>query len=108
MRAVLITRPGGPEVLQFGDVAEPVPGPGQIRVRVRATAVNRADLLQRRGHYPAPPGWPSDIPGLEYAGVVDEVGADAGRWRAEDRVMGIVGGGGYAQAVVVHQDEVLP
>jgi NADPH:quinone reductase len=108
MRAVLITQPGGVEVLQPGDVADPVPGANQIRVRVRATAVNRADLMQRRGNYPAPAGWPADIPGLEYAGVVDACGAGVTRWQGGERVMGIVGGGSYAEYVVVHEDEAIP
>ena len=66
MKAVVITKFGGPEVLEVRDVADPRPVRGEILVRVRATAMNRADLLQRMGHYPAPPGSPSDIPGLEY------------------------------------------
>lgn len=108
MRAIVIARPGGPEVLELRDVAEPEPGPGQLRVRVAASGVNRADLLQRRGGYPAPPGWPSDIPGLEYAGTVDAVGPDVARFREGDRVMGLVGGGGYAEFVVVHESEAIP
>ena len=107
MRAVLITRPGGPEVLQLDDVATPEPGANQIRVRVHATAVNRADLMQRRGNYPAPAGWPADIPGLEYAGSVESLGAGVTRWQPGDRVMGIVGGGSYAEYVVVHEDEAI-
>lgn len=107
MRAVVITAPGGPEVLELRDVPAPEPGPGQVRVRVYASGLNRADLLQRRGRYPAPPGWPADIPGLEYAGVVDAVGPDARLWKPGDRVMGLVGGGGCAEAVVVHEREAI-
>jgi putative PIG3 family NAD(P)H quinone oxidoreductase len=107
MRAVIITRAGGPEVLMMSDVAEPVPGPGQIRVRVHATAVNRADLLQRAGNYPAPAGVPRDIPGLEYAGLVDAVGSNAQRWKVGERVMGLVGGGAYAEHIVTHEDEAV-
>jgi NADPH:quinone reductase len=107
MRAIVITRPGAPDVLQLRDVPRPDPGAGQVRVRVHATAVNRADLIQRVGRYPAPAGVPADIPGLEYAGVVDAVGAGVTRWRDGDRVMGLVGGGSYAEYVVVHQDEAL-
>ncbi|HET9984134.1 MAG TPA: NAD(P)H-quinone oxidoreductase [Longimicrobiales bacterium] len=103
MRAIVITRPGGPEVLQERIVPDPEPGPGEIRVRVLAAGVNRADLLQRRGAYPAPAGWPSDIPGLEYAGTVESVGPDASRWLPGDRVMGLVGGGAYAELVVVDE-----
>ena len=107
MRAIVITRAGGPEVLVMSDVAEPVPGPGQVRVRVHATAVNRADLLQRAGNYPAPAGVPRDIPGLEYAGVVDAVGSAAQRWKVGERVMGLVGGGAYAEHIVTHEDEAI-
>ncbi len=107
MRAVLITGPGGPEVLRLGDVDLPLPGAHDVRVRVRATAVNRADLMQRRGNYPAPAGWPADIPGLEYAGVVDACGDGVQRFRGGERVMGIVGGGSYAEYVVVHEDEAM-
>lgn len=107
MRAIVITGPGGPEVLKHEDRPMPEPGPSQIRVRVRASALNRADLLQRRGGYPAPDGWPADIPGLEYAGEVDAVGAGAGLWAPGSRVMGIVGGGGHAEFVCVHEREAV-
>ena len=107
MRAVVITRPGDVDVLAIQDVPDPSPGPRQIRVRVHATALNRADLLQRAGVYPAPPGWPRDIPGLEYAGVVDALGDGVTRWRTGDRVMGLVGGGSCAEYVVTHEDEAL-
>jgi NADPH2:quinone reductase len=76
-------------------------------VRVRATSVNRADLLQRRGNYPPPAGVPSDIPGMDYAGVVEKLGDGVTRWRVGDRVMGLVGGGSYAEYVVTHEDEAL-
>jgi putative PIG3 family NAD(P)H quinone oxidoreductase len=105
MRAVIIGKPGGPEVLSIEGRPVPQPGPGEIRVRVHASALNRADLLQRRGNYPAPPGAPADIPGLEYAGEVDAVGEGAGLWAVGNRVMGIVGGGGHAEYVVVHERE---
>lgn len=105
MRALVITKPGGPEVLSLEERPIPQPGPGEIRVRVHASALNRADLLQRRGSYPAPPGAPADIPGLEYAGEVDAVGEGAGLWAVGNRVMGIVGGGGHAEYVVVHERE---
>lgn len=107
MKALVITRPGGPEVLEMMDRPVPQPGPGEIRVRVHASALNRADLLQRRGSYPAPPGAPADIPGLEYAGEVDAVGEGAGLWAVGNRVMGIVGGGGHAEYVVVHEREAI-
>lgn len=107
MKAIAITEFGGPEALRLVERAAPVPGRRQVRVAVAAAGVNRADLLQRRGHYPAPPGVPADIPGLEFAGVVDGMGEGVSRWRAGDRVMGLLGGGGYAEQVVVHEDEAV-
>lgn len=108
MRAVINTGAGGPEVLALGEAPTPEPGPHQIRVRVRAAGLNRADILQRQGRYPAPPGWPADIPGLEYAGDVEALGDGVTHWRVGDRVMGLVGGGAHAEYVVVHEDEALP
>ncbi len=70
MKAVIITRPGGPEVLELCEVEAPAPAAGQVLVRVKASALNRADLLQRQGRYPAPPGFPADIPGMEFAGQI--------------------------------------
>jgi putative PIG3 family NAD(P)H quinone oxidoreductase len=102
MRAIVITKPGGEDVLELRDVPTPEPGPGQVRVRIRASAVNRADLLQRMGFYPAPPDAPPDIPGLEIAGEVDAVGNGVSDLALGDRVFGVVGGGAYAEAVVVH------
>jgi putative PIG3 family NAD(P)H quinone oxidoreductase len=107
MRAVIYAGAGGPEVITLGDVPKPEVKPGHIRVRVHAAGLNRADLLQRRGQYPAPRGWPADIPGLEYAGEVEAV-RDVTKWKVGDRVMGLVGGGAQAELVVVHQDEALP
>ncbi|MGN6110655.1 MAG: NAD(P)H-quinone oxidoreductase [Kofleriaceae bacterium] len=103
MRAIAITKPGGPEVLAIVDRPLPEPAHGEVRVRVRATAVNRADLLQRMGAYPAPPDAPADIPGLEIAGEVDAVGPGVERLQRGDRVFGLVGGGSYAEAVVAHE-----
>jgi len=108
MRAIVITKPGGPEVLEERSRPLPEPGVGQIRVRVRASALNRADLAQRRGGYPAPPGVPPDVPGLEYAGEVDAVGQGATLWPVGSRVMGIVGGGGHAEQLCVHEREAMP
>ena len=108
MRAIHHTSAGGPEVLSLAEVPTPDPGPAQILVRVETAGLNRADILQRRGRYPAPPGWPSDIPGLEYAGTVEKAGADVSRWRHGDRVMGLVGGGAHAEFVLVHEEEALP
>ena len=102
MRAIVITKLGGPEVLELREVALPEPSPGQVRVRIRACGVNRADLMQRMGMYPAPADAPQDIPGLEIAGEVDAVGAGVAELAKGDRVFGVVGGGAYAEAVVVH------
>jgi putative PIG3 family NAD(P)H quinone oxidoreductase len=103
MRAIVITQPGGSEVLQTKDVPAPEPSRGEVRVRVRAAGVNRADLLQRMGMYPAPPGVPADIPGLEFAGEIESLGRDAKDFAPGDRVMGLVAGGAYAEFVTVHE-----
>ena len=108
MKAVIITRPGGPEVLEIQERAKPDPGVGQIRVRVRASALNRADLMQREGNYPVPPGVSAEISGMEYAGEVDALGPAATLWKAGDRVMGIVGGAGHAEYLCVHEREAMP
>lgn len=105
MRAIRIREPGGPEVLELVDVPQPPLPPSHVRVRVRWAGLNRADLLQRMGLYPAPPGAPSDVPGLEYAGEVLEVGDGVQRLAPGDRVLGVVGGGAYAEQVVVHERE---
>jgi len=102
MRAVVITRAGGPEVLEMQDRPLPVVARGEVRVRVRATAVNRADLLQRMGVYPAPADVPPDIPGLEFAGEISLLGEGVDNWKVGDRVFGLVGGGSYAEELVVH------
>ena len=108
MRAVVIREPGGPEVLELRDVPMPEPGPGEVRVRIAASGVNRADLLQRLGRYPVPAGWPEDVPGLEHAGTVDAVGEGVVDVSVGDRVMGILGGGGYAEHVVTPASTVVP
>lgn len=100
MRAVVITEPGGPEVLSWQDVADPAPGPGSVLVDVAATAVNRADLLQRQGFYPPPPGAP-EWPGLECSGVVSALGAGVTSHQIGDKVCCLLSGGGYAERVVV-------
>jgi NADPH:quinone reductase len=104
MKAIVITGTGGPEVLQIREVPTPDPRGDQVRVRVRACGLNRADLLQARGMYPAPPGAPADIPGLEYAGEIDALGPDVvGPLKPGDRVFGIVAGGGQAEFVLTHE-----
>jgi putative PIG3 family NAD(P)H quinone oxidoreductase len=107
MKAVVITRFGGPEVLEVRDVPAPEPGPDEVLIHVRSTALNRADLLQRAGRYAAPPGVSQDIPGLEFAGEIAESGTNVHRWREGDRVMGIVGGGAHAEFVTTHQDALI-
>jgi len=108
MKAVIITRPGGSEVLEIQDRPMPEPGVGQIRVRVHASALNRADVLQRQGNYPVPPGYSAEIAGMEYAGEVDALGAGASLWKRGDRVMGIIGGAGHAEFLCVHEREAMP
>ncbi len=102
MRAVTIVSFGGVEGLEVHEVADaPHATADRVRVRVRAAGLNRADILQRLGRYPAPPGYPQDIPGLEFAGEVVEAGDDARRWKIGDRVFGIIGGGGQAEFVTL-------
>lgn len=107
MRAAVITRFGDPDVLEIQDVPAPEPGPREILVRVHASALNRADLLQRLGRYPAPPDVPRDIPGIEFAGEVAAVGPQQSLWAVGDRVFGLVGGGAHAEYLVTHEDTVL-
>jgi NADPH2:quinone reductase len=105
MRAIVIGRPGGPEVLELRDLKAPHPSRGEVRVRVHAAGVNRADLLQRMGSYPAPPDVladVADVPGLEFAGTVDALGESVVGWAVGDRVFGLTGGGAYAEFLVVH------
>jgi len=107
-RAVRIKAPGGPEVLGLGPLEVADPGPAQVLVEVAAAGLNRADLLQRRGLYPAPAGVVADVPGLEYAGTIAALGPGVEGWDVGDKVMGIVAGGGMASHVVVHSRELLP
>ncbi|PPK65927.1 NAD(P)H-quinone oxidoreductase [Actinokineospora auranticolor] len=107
MRAITISEPGGPEVLRWAEAPDPVPGPGEVLLRVAATAVNRADLLQRKGFYP-PPAGASDILGLECSGTVEELGDGVTGWSAGDRVCALLAGGGYAEKVVVPVGQLLP
>jgi putative PIG3 family NAD(P)H quinone oxidoreductase len=107
MRAVTISEPGGPEVLGWDEVPDPVCGPGEVIVDVAATAVNRADLLQRQGFYPPPKG-ASEILGLECSGVVSEVGEGVTGWSVGDEVCALLSGGGYAERVAVPAGQLLP
>lgn len=107
MKAIIVETFGGPEQLQTGEAPKPIPGPDELLVRVAATAVNRADLLQREGKYPPPPGT-SDILGLEMAGQVVDKGARVGDWKIGDAVCGLLSGGGYAEYCTIHQKMALP
>lgn len=106
MRAAVITAPGGPEVLAIAQRPVPTPAPDELLIRVRSSAINRADILQRMGRYPAPVGVPADIPGLEFAGEVVGWGDAVTGWRAGDRVCGLVGGGAHAEYLVTHAQTV--
>jgi putative PIG3 family NAD(P)H quinone oxidoreductase len=109
VKAVVLRSYGGPEVLTFEDVADPEPGPDEVLVEVRATALNRADLLQRMGAYPDPRrGLDLEIPGLEFAGTVRAVGRRVTRWKIGDRVMAIDAGGAYAELVCTHERQLMP
>jgi len=106
MKAVRIVRPGGVEGLEVCEVETPgKPMADRVRVRVRAAALNRADILQRMGRYPAPPGYPQDIPGLEFAGEVDEIGTEVRSWKPGERAFGIIGGGAQAEYVLVPENQ---
>jgi putative PIG3 family NAD(P)H quinone oxidoreductase len=103
MKAAVITHPGGPEVLEIQEVPTPEPVGEQVRVRVRASGINRADLLQRAGGYPAPAGSPAHIPGLEFSGEVEAVGSLVRMWQPGQRVMGLAGGGAQAEYILAHE-----
>lgn len=107
MRAVVATGTGGPDVLSVGEVADPRPGPGEVLLDVVATAVNRADTLQRQGFYPPPPGAPETI-GLECSGRVAELGEGVEGWAVGDEVCALLAGGGYAARVAVPVGQVMP
>jgi NADPH:quinone reductase len=108
MRCVIFTGAGGNEVVELVDRPDPEPGTDEVLVRVRYAGLNPADLQQRAGRYPAPPGAPVDVPGLEVCGVVERGGSGARRFGAGARVFGLVGGGGLADRVVVHERHVAP
>ena len=107
MKAVVLTEYGGPEVLRLADIDAPAPGPEEILVAVRATALNRADLLQRMGMYPNPFPAEAEVPGLEFAGEVIATGHRVTAWKPGDAVMGIVSGGAYAEQLVVHERQAM-
>ncbi|MHA6792024.1 NAD(P)H-quinone oxidoreductase [Pseudonocardia bannensis] len=107
MYAITVREPGGPEALEWTEVPDPEAGPGEVVVDVAAAGVNRADLMQRQGHYPPPPG-ASDIIGLEVSGRIAELGEGVEGWRVGDEVAALLAGGGYAQKVVVPAAQLLP
>ncbi len=107
MRAVVITEPGGPEVLQWLEVPDPVPGPGDVLIDVAAAGLNRADLLQRQGFYPPPPGAPP-YPGMECSGRIVAAGPEVTGWSPGDEVCALLAGGGYAEQVAVPAGQVMP
>jgi putative PIG3 family NAD(P)H quinone oxidoreductase len=105
MKAVFITSFGGVEGLEIRDAPDaPTPTADRVRVRVRAGGLNRADILQRLGRYPAPPGYPQDSPGMEFAGEVESIGDEVRAWKVGDRVFGIIGGGGQAELVTTPEN----
>ncbi|QCR23400.1 NAD(P)H-quinone oxidoreductase [Pontibacter sp. SGAir0037] len=107
MKAILVRQPGGPEQLQLGEYEKPVPKPNELLVKVHATALNRADTLQREGKYPPPKG-ASPLLGLEIAGVVEESGENCSRFRTGDKVFGLLPGGGYAEFAVIDEAMAMP
>ena len=108
MKAIVITKPGGPEVLQLRDCAAPVPGVEEVLIQVKAAGLNRSDVFQRKGNYPAPAGASADIPGLEVAGIVSSCGPSVTMWKPGDKVCALLAGGGYAELVAVKEGQCLP
>ncbi|RLB78762.1 MAG: NAD(P)H-quinone oxidoreductase [Deltaproteobacteria bacterium] len=107
MKAVLIDEFGAPEVMRVGEIKKPQAKSGEVLIKVIATSINRPDLVQRMGNYPAPAG-DSEILGLEVAGTIAEIGSDVGNWKVGDRVMTLVGGGGYAEYAVAYANHLMP
>ena len=108
MQAIVITQPGGPDVLKILEKPIPSPASNEVLIRVKAAGVNRPDVFQRKGGYPPPAGVPADIPGLEVAGIVETCGNEVQRWQPGDAVCALLGGGGYAEYVVVDSRHCLP
>ncbi|SEG76716.1 putative NAD(P)H quinone oxidoreductase, PIG3 family [Thermomonospora echinospora] len=107
MHAIVIREPGEPDVLEWTEVPDPAPAPGEVVIEVAATAVNRADVMQRRGFYPPPPGAPP-YPGLEASGRIAEIGEGVTGWQIGDEVCALLAGGGYAERVAVPAGQLLP
>ncbi|WP_259065378.1 NAD(P)H-quinone oxidoreductase [Mucilaginibacter sp. X4EP1] len=108
MKAIIITEPGGPEVLQIDERPKPVCEADEVLVKVYAAGVNRPDVYQRKGNYPPPKGASPDIPGLEIAGVIEQIGEDVSRWKVGDKVCALLTGGGYAEYCAVPEGQCLP
>jgi len=108
MKAIVITQPGAPHVLQIAERPVPACAADEVLVKVMAAGVNRPDIAQRKGNYPPPAGAPQDIPGLEIAGIIEQIGADVTRWKIGDKVCALVMGGGYAEYCNVPQGQCLP
>lgn len=108
MKAIVITKPGAPEVLQQQERPIPVPEKNEVLIQIKAAGVNRPDVAQRKGNYPPPPGASVDIPGLEVAGVIEECGEEVRRWQKGDKVCALITGGGYADYVTVNEGQCLP
>lgn len=108
MRAVVMREPGEPEVLEIQERETPKVKEGTVKIAVRAAGVNRPDVIQRQGKYPAPEGVPADIPGLEVAGIISEIGDGVDEWKVGDKVCALLAGGGYASEVIVPTQQCLP
>ena len=108
MKAIVITQPGGPEVLQLRDRPTPVPNENEVLIKVAAAGMNRPDIAQRKGNYPPPAHAPQDIPGLEIAGTIVELGKGASRWKVGDKICALVIGGGYAEYCTAPEGQCLP
>ena len=107
MRAIVITKPGSPDVLQVQERPVPIPKKGEVLIKVFAAGINRPDVAQRKGHYPPPPGASPDIPGLEIAGIIEAIGKDSSAWKLGDKVCALITGGGYAEYCTVPEGQCL-
>lgn len=108
MKAIIIGQPGGPEVLKISERPVPIPAAGEVLIRVAFAGINRPDIAQRKGRYPAPPGAPQDIPGLEVSGIIESVGINCNRYKKGDQVCALLSGGGYAEYAVAPEGQCLP